>query len=57
MRKCQQCLNGGLRTVAEGLNGQEAVGQLRRREFNLVLLDVNRGGRSGLETMRRISAE
>ena len=43
--------------VAEAGNGQEAIEHLRRRTFDLVLLDVNMGGRSGLETMRRIRTE
>ena len=46
-----------MRIVAEAANGLEALDHLRRREFNVVLLDVNMGGRSGLETMRRIRAE
>lgn len=48
---------GDMRIVAEAGNGQEAIGNLRRRAFDLVLLDVNMGGRSGLDTMRRIRAE
>lgn len=46
-----------MRIVAEAGNGQEAIEILRGRAFNLVLLDVNMGGRSGLDTMRRIRAE
>jgi two-component system, NarL family, invasion response regulator UvrY len=46
-----------MRIVAEAGNGQEAIEHLRRRTFDLVLLDVNMGGRSGLETMRRIRTE
>jgi len=46
-----------MRIVAEAGNGQEAIDILRRRAFDLVLLDVNMGGRSGLDTMRRIRAE
>ncbi len=46
-----------MRIVAEAANDLEALDHLRRREFNVVLLDVNMGGRSGLETMRRIRAE
>jgi two-component system, NarL family, invasion response regulator UvrY len=46
-----------MRIVAEAANGQAAIEHLRQRVFDLVLLDVNMGGRSGLETMRRIRAE
>lgn len=46
-----------MRIVAEAANGQEAIEQLRRRAFGVVLLDVNMGGRSGFETLRRILAE
>lgn len=46
-----------IRIVAEAANGQEAIEQLRLRSFGVVLLDVNMGGRSGFETLRRIHAE
>lgn len=46
-----------MRIVAEAGSGQEAIGQLRCRGFSLVLLDINMGGRSGLDTLRRIRAE
>ena len=46
-----------MRIVAEAGNGHEAMAHLRQRSFDLVLLDVNMGGRSGLETMRRIRAD
>ncbi len=46
-----------MRIVAEAGNGLEALENLRARSFDLALLDVNMGGRSGLETMRRIRAE
>lgn len=46
-----------MRIVAEAGNGHAAIEHLRCRTFNLVLLDVNLGCRSGLETMRRIRAE
>lgn len=46
-----------MRIVAEAGNGLEAMEQLRKRAFGLVLLDVNMGGRSGFETLRRIHAE
>jgi DNA-binding NarL/FixJ family response regulator len=46
-----------IRVVAEAANGVEAIEQLRRRAFDVVLLDVNMGGRSGFDTLRRIHAE
>ena len=46
-----------MRIVAEAGNGHEAIEHLRRRAFDLVLLDVNMGGRSGLDTMHRIREE
>lgn len=46
-----------MRIVAEAANGLEALQHLRSRAFGVVLLDVNMGGRSGFETLRRIHAE
>lgn len=46
-----------MRVVAEAANGHEALENLRRRSFGLVLLDVNMSGRSGLDTLRRIHIE
>ena len=46
-----------MRIVAEAGNGREAVEHLRRRPFGLLLLDVNMGGGSGLDALRRIHAE
>lgn len=46
-----------MRIVAEAANGLEAMEHLRRRSYGVVLLDVNMGGRSGFETLRRIRAE
>ena len=46
-----------MRIVAEAANGQEAIECLRRRSYGVVLLDVNMGGRSGLDTLRRIRLE
>lgn len=46
-----------MQVVAEAGSGREALEQLRRRAFGVVLLDVNMGGGSGLETLRRIHAE
>jgi two-component system, OmpR family, KDP operon response regulator KdpE len=40
--------------VSEAKNGDEALGLLRSNEYDLVLLDVNMPGKSGLETCREI---
>lgn len=46
-----------MRVLAEASNGLEAIALLRQQRFGVVLLDINMGGRSGLETLRRIRAE
>ena len=40
--------------VEEARNGEEAVGTVRRHPFDLVLLDVNMPGMSGIDACRRI---
>ncbi len=42
--------------VSEAKNGNEALGLLCVNEYDLVLLDVNMPGKSGLETCREIRA-
>ena len=42
--------------VSEAKNGEEALGLVRSSEYDLVLLDVNMPGKSGLETCREIRA-
>src|SRR5258708_36156439 len=42
--------------VEEAGNGSEAVGVVQRRPFDVVLLDVNMPGISGVEACRRIRA-
>lgn len=46
-----------MRIVAEAAGGREAIEQLRRRPYDLVLLDVSMSGGSGLDALRRIHAE
>jgi two-component system, OmpR family, KDP operon response regulator KdpE len=43
-------------TVEEVGNGGDAVGAVRQRPFDLVLLDVNMPGMSGVEACRQIRA-
>jgi two-component system, OmpR family, KDP operon response regulator KdpE len=40
--------------VFEATNGQEALGLIRSSDYDLVLLDVNMPGKSGVETCREI---
>ncbi len=56
---CAACFSDepDMRIVAEAANGLEGLQHLRSRAFGVVLLDVNMGGRSGFETLRRIHAE
>jgi two-component system KDP operon response regulator KdpE len=42
--------------VSAAANGDEALGLVRSSDYDLVLLDVNMPGRSGLETCREICA-
>jgi two-component system KDP operon response regulator KdpE len=42
--------------VSAAINGDEALGLVRSSDYDLVLLDVNMPGRSGLETCREICA-
>lgn len=46
-----------MRVVAEASNGQEAIEYLNSQNFDLVLLDINMGGRGGLDTLQRIRRE
>ena len=45
-----------LRVTGEASNGQEALEHLRQFSYDLILLDINMAGRSGLEVMERIRA-
>jgi two-component system, OmpR family, KDP operon response regulator KdpE len=42
--------------VSEATNGEEALSLVRASEYDLLLLDVNMPGKSGLETCREIRA-
>lgn len=45
-----------IRVAAEASNGSEALDLISARRFDLVLLDINMEGRSGLELLERIRA-
>jgi two-component system KDP operon response regulator KdpE len=49
-------LTGAGYVVADARSGEEAVEKLRAERFDLVLLDVNLPGMSGIETCREIRA-
>ncbi len=46
-----------LRAADEARNGAEALDKLRARRFDIVLLDINMEGRSGLEVLAWIRSE
>jgi len=46
-----------LRAADEARNGTEAMEKIRQRRFDLVLLDINMEGRSGLEVLAGIRTE
>jgi len=50
-------LGGAGYSVAEARSGEEALEKLREERFELVLLDVNLPGMSGIETCRKIRAQ
>jgi two-component system KDP operon response regulator KdpE len=50
-------LGGAGYPVADARNGEEAVEKLRDERFDLVLLDVNLPGITGIETCRKIRAQ
>lgn len=45
------------RQVGEALDAAEAIAAVRREKWDLVILDINLGGRSGLEVLKDIKAE
>ena len=44
-------------TVAESSNGEGAIGEVGRRRFDAVLMDVNMPGMGGIEACRQGSRE
>jgi len=50
-------LGGAGYPVADARNGEEALEKLRDERFDLVLLDVNLPGITGIETCRKIRAQ
>ena len=51
-------LDGGIASgVGEAANAQEAMAAVRREKWDVVILDINLGGRSGMEVLKEIKAE
>ncbi len=46
-----------LRVTAEASSGNEALEKIRAQRFDVVILDINMAGRSGLDTLTAIRAE
>ena len=44
------------RQVGEALDAAEAIAAVRREKWDMVILDINLGGRSGLEVLKDIKA-
>lgn len=43
--------------LAEAGNGQEAINQIRRQTFDVILMDISMPGRNGLEILKDIKGE
>jgi DNA-binding NarL/FixJ family response regulator len=43
--------------VAEASRGEEAIAAVRREPWDIVILDINLGGRSGMEILKEIKAD
>jgi two-component system, NarL family, invasion response regulator UvrY len=51
-------LDGGIASaVGEAANAQEAMEAVRREKWDVVILDINLGGRNGIEVLKEIKAE
>jgi two-component system invasion response regulator UvrY len=51
-------LDGGTaRRVGEACNAQQSMDAVRREKWDIVILDLNLGGRSGMEVLKEIKAE
>jgi len=46
-----------MRVADEASNGQEVLDHLRKREYDLILLDISMPGRSGLEVLKELKAD
>lgn len=46
-----------LSVLGEAANGQEALDEIRRQRFDVILMDISMPGRSGLEILKDIKAE
>jgi len=55
-RALRTSLNGSYFDVSEARNGEEALTAIRENPYDLVLLDINMPGLTGLEVCRRIRA-
>lgn len=49
--------SGMASSVGEASNAQEALDAARREKWDIVILDINLGGRSGMEVLKEIKAE
>ena len=51
-------LDGGIASaIGEAANAQEAMEAVRREKWDVVILDINLGGRNGIEVLKEIKAE
>ena len=49
--------SGTVDRVGEASNAQEALDAVRREKWDVVILDINLGGRNGMEVLKEIKAE
>ncbi|MCX7981675.1 MAG: response regulator transcription factor [Syntrophales bacterium] len=47
---------GDMEVAAEASNGQEVMSLIRKRDFDIILLDISMPGRNGLEILKDIKA-